>query len=373
MKRRQVYIILLLTAMVLMSSWAEVRGDDKTKSQRKTADLPEVVVEKHKNRILHILGYVREYSALTNYTDTIFLFREKMVDFMLPPGKKIKFDGWTKPRVLSSKSYYKFSNNKGLDSVSNTCNYHFSWSDWMTLPASEEIPTALRGQEKAVDSVGGRYGVMETWLKDNDKISWEIDVVADTLARERVPDFVWFFNNNIDFDKFRVRYEYENVLGDHLFPTDLKRYSYNIESYGRGHRMFGFSRSDQPYYVTTDATVYLMDQEYLTEKEAKKWSHFSPTGEDAVIYASADAPELGASILDLMERVSRIDSVGIRINDVPDVRLSAQHNVRVKYSAGEILLQVLKEISGIGQMQRDRANYKDSHRWNKYFQPEKKK
>lgn len=232
---------------------------------------------------------------------------------------------------------------------------------------------ALRGRDNAVDTLPGRYGVMETWMKDKDKISWEIDVMADTVARERVSDFVWFFNNNIDFDKFKVRYEFENVLGDYLFPTDLKSYSYNIESYGRGHRMFGFSRSDQPYYVTTDATVYLMDQEYLTEKEAKKWSHFSPTGEDAVIYASADAPELEASILDLMERVSRIDSVGIRINDVPDVRLSAQHNLKVKYSAGEILLQVLKEISGIGQMQRDRANYKDSHRWNKYFKPEKKK
>ena len=62
-------------------------------------ELPEVVVATRQKSILHMLAYVREYSSLTTYTDTIFLFREKMVDFMVPQDIKIKYRGWTKPRI----------------------------------------------------------------------------------------------------------------------------------------------------------------------------------------------------------------------------------------------------------------------------------
>lgn len=41
------------------------------------SDLPEIVVESRQHSLLHMLAYVREYSTLTTYTDTIFLFREK--------------------------------------------------------------------------------------------------------------------------------------------------------------------------------------------------------------------------------------------------------------------------------------------------------
>lgn len=42
-----------------------------------TATLPEVVIESRQHKLLHLLAYVREYSTLTTYTDTVFLFREK--------------------------------------------------------------------------------------------------------------------------------------------------------------------------------------------------------------------------------------------------------------------------------------------------------
>ena len=43
------------------------------------SELPELTVESKKHRLLHILAYVREYSTLATYTDTVFLFREKTV------------------------------------------------------------------------------------------------------------------------------------------------------------------------------------------------------------------------------------------------------------------------------------------------------
>ena len=50
-------------------------------------ELPEVIVATRQKSILHMLAYVREYSSLTTYTDTISLFREKMVDFMFQDMK----------------------------------------------------------------------------------------------------------------------------------------------------------------------------------------------------------------------------------------------------------------------------------------------
>lgn len=54
-------------------------------------DLPEVVVESKKRQVLHITAYLREYSTLSTYSDTVLLFREKTVDFMVPTKKSGEF------------------------------------------------------------------------------------------------------------------------------------------------------------------------------------------------------------------------------------------------------------------------------------------
>lgn len=70
--------------------------------------LPEVVVNAADRQVLHLLAYVREYSTLTTYTDTVTLYRDKWVDFMIPRKNKGKFTGWKLPRILSVNSYYHF-------------------------------------------------------------------------------------------------------------------------------------------------------------------------------------------------------------------------------------------------------------------------
>ena len=56
-------------------------------------ELPEVLVESKKHQVLHMIGYVREYSTLTTYSDTVMLFREKTVDFMVPVGRGKEIPG----------------------------------------------------------------------------------------------------------------------------------------------------------------------------------------------------------------------------------------------------------------------------------------
>lgn len=344
-------------------------GVDTIFLQEKINELPEVVFESRGNRLLHLLAYVREYSTLSTSTDTVSLFREKMVDFMLPPDKKIKYRGWRIPRVLVSRSYYRFTDNSGLDSVSDASNHHFSWSDWMGVAPLIFMPDRLRKNAYATDTLRGKYSPSEIWVRNEDKVMVEVNVLADTTARRWVPELSGFFNNDIDFGRLKIRLGYEDVVGDSLAPMDLARYSFDIESTGRGHNMFRFNRRDEPYFVTTSADVYLIDREYVTVKEARKWEERKFDSDEVGIFEPMDAPALSPEIETLIARVENLDLEQIRLQEVkPDYRLLSRR--RDNFKIGNRTLALIKNLTGITQYKYKR-NLK--RRWDKFSDSQKQK
>ena len=321
-------------------------------------ELPEVVVATRQKSILHMLAYVREYSSLTTYTDTIFLFREKMVDFMVPQDKKMKYRGWTKPRILSSKSYYHFRNSEGLDSVSDECDHHFSWSDWIGINPQLPIKRKLLGSEIGSDTLKGKYSHSEIWNKNKDKITIDINVLADSTSRKWVPDIGGYFKDNIDFDNFKVHFGYENVTGDLLLPNDLTNYSFNIESVGRGHSLFRFNRPDEDYFVSTYAEVYFLDKEFISLKEAKKWEKHDFYSDEIEIYEAYEAPELQSHILTLMERVENIDKQQIILSWKDNPRFRYERKKNNNFSLGNRLLNIVKGITGISSYKSNKKREK---------------
>lgn len=313
-----------------------------------TRELPEVVVESRQQRALHILAYVREYSTLTTYTDTVFLFREKMADYMLPTIKKKSFKGWRTPRVLTSKSYYHYTNTQGLDSVSDRCNHHFSWADWVGIAPTAMLPQKLRSSELfCTDTVYGRYSPTEIWCRNDDRLILDIDVLADTMSRKWVPNLSNFFRNNLDFERFGIRFNYGNIIEDSISAIDLTGYSFNIESNGRGHNMFMFNRYDEPFFVSTYAEVYIIDKEYITVKEAKKWENLK-SGNEIAIYEPAEAPPLQPAIQLLVDRVNTLDHDQVRLALTPDKRLAGRHLVKQHF--GQRVLQLIKTATGISRI-----------------------
>ena len=327
--------------------------------QEDIAELPEFVVESRKQRLLHMLAYVREYSTLTTYTDTVFLFREKMVDYMIPVGDKVKFKGWTTPRLLTSKSYYRFSNKNGLDSVSDSSRHHFSWSDWLSLAPEMSMPGKLREKGFSTDTVFGRYSPTEIWVRDKDAVSVSVDILADSLSRKWVPDLSVFFHNRLDFDKFRIKYDYDGVEGDTLSYINMSGYSFNIDSNGRGHQMFRFNRYDEPFFVSTDAEVYILDKEYISVKEARRWYNRKFDIDEVGIYEPLEAPSLSSSIKTLVERVNSIDKDRIRLDFEPDQRLAGIHDGRKNFRIGRRALLLLKGVAGITQIKSHRNSKKN--------------
>ncbi|MCM1356686.1 MAG: carboxypeptidase-like regulatory domain-containing protein [Staphylococcus sp.] len=312
------------------------------------SELPEVVVEAKQKKMLHILAYVREYSTLATYTDTVAMFREKMVDFMLPsaPGTSVK--GWRLPRVLNSKSYYHFTNADGLDSVSDRCNHHFSWTDWIGIPPVAAIPQSLVGIVSGMDTIHGKYSAAEIWYRNGDRMSIDVDVIADTISRRWAPNASSFFkNDNVSFERFGLRFNYGDVVSDRIGALDLTGYSFNIESRGRGHGMFQFHRYDRPFFVTTYTEVYILDKEYISVKEAKKWQNRKFDSDAIAIYEPMEAPELQPSVLALIDRVKGIDSDHVRLSLAPDYRLKSRNVVKRNFHIGRRALFVLKQVTGI--------------------------
>ena len=312
-------------------------------------ELPEMVVESRRHTMLHILAYVREYSTLTTYTDTVFMFREKMVDYMLPgTGDSKRFKGWTRPRILTSKSYYRYTDSQGRDSVSDRCNHHFSWADWVGILPAVESPARLRSTGARTDTVRGKYSPTEIWSRQGDRLNVDVNVLADTSSRKWVPNLSRFFSNDTDFEKFRLRLNYDDIDGKEVTPLNLTGYSFNIESNGRGRVMFMFNRVDQPFYVSTYAEVYIADKEFITIKEARKWQNHRTGSDSMAIYEPASAPALSPNVLELIARVNNVDADGIRLAMKPDHRLMGRGVVHL--NAGQQILQRIKGMFGIDQI-----------------------
>lgn len=308
-------------------------------------DLPEVVVRSNDRGVLHILAYVREFSQLTSYTDTVDMFREKMVDFMLPNSRKVKFKGWHFARILKSKSYYHFTDDYGLDSVSDKCRHSFSWSDWVGIPPVQNIPMNLLTADNAVDTILGKNGKAEIWAKSGDSIKLDINVLADTLCRKWVPNIQNFFRNGkTEFERFQLSLNYSNVFGGELKPLDIDAYTFNIESKGRGHSLFRFNRHDQPFYVATHAEVYILDKEFISQKEAHKWDKLQFNPDDVEIISPVGVPGLPESTQALIARVETLDASQERLMAAPDYKLLKPD---MKISFGNRVFRQLKRLLGL--------------------------
>ncbi len=188
------------------TSTVDKPGQDKVFLKEMAYDLPEMTVNSRDHQVLHLTGYVREYSTLSTYSDTVLLFREKTVDFMVPAKNIKNYKGWSLPRVLASRSYYHLTNADGLDSVSNHFNQHFSWSDWVGVFNSRVIPADMRDDTAATHVDYGKYSPSVIWRRTDDNIVLDVDILADRKNREFVPAFSGFVDNRVDCSRFTLKY-----------------------------------------------------------------------------------------------------------------------------------------------------------------------
>lgn len=353
-------ILVLIVAMTACEcSWAASQWRD-------SIELKEVVVNAKDKRMLHIVAYVRDYSLLYTYSDTAMLYREKWIDFMLPATKGCRYKGWSLPRLLSTKSYYNFRNQNGLDSVSDNFNQHFSWSDWIGLIKPTPIPHSLRSAEIASDTIFGKYSPARVCLRNGYDYTLKFNMMVDTASRKLIPGLSAFFRpavnvfedngtdlwnrrNALEFDKFKITCHFKNVVGDSLLIRDLEQISCYVESQGRGRNMFSFNPYDELFYVDTNYDVYIVAKEYIPVKEAKKWENHKFTNQELADLPLPDmVPPLDDNTSQLIARVNLLkdqDEDNVRAHLKIDRRLAGRP--LEGYTNKEVILKILSNMVGI--------------------------
>lgn len=308
--------------------------------------LQEIEIVSTKPQVLLIQGYLREYSTLTTSVGEVMMFREKSVDFMIPLEKTKKFAGWQHPRVLSSRSYYRFTNPEGLDSVSNTFSQHFSWSDWVGIFKTHRLPDSLIEKDNATDTVMGKYMPSQIWNKNNDFVTLDVDMLASRENLDLVPRMALFMGNGNDFTRFSMKYQFSDVTTSRLTPDNLSQMSYNIESSRSGRDMHSLSFREQPLYVNTYAELYITDRRYISLGEARRLEKQPPTDDYAAIIPPAEAPSLPWAVEDLVDRVNNIDHDQRRGTAEADHRYIAKPN-KERFSIIGTAKKIAKRIASI--------------------------
>lgn len=294
------------------------------RQSQKPTSLPEVVVEPKKRQVIHLTGYMREYSTLTTYGDTVFLFREKTVDFMVPTRRAKGYEGWLRPRVLASRSYYHFTDAAGLDSVSNHYRRHFSWSDWIEIFNRHPLPPALRHTRAAADTVRGRYSPSVTWVRDDDNVTIGVNVLADTENSQWVPSLYGLFRNRVEFTEFNISYYLTGVDDYEAQADNIALITFDVETEGRGFDTMNRYRTDGSYFAGTYAELYITGMEYLTGREAARLEKNPPKSEDVGIHAPHSAPDIEPEIQALMIRVDNFDYMAHRLAEKADPRYAGK-------------------------------------------------
>lgn len=339
----------LLLLLLLLTTAAQASGA----SPEKATVLPTLVVKPRKYKMVHLISYVREYSTLSTYYDTVQLFREKTVDFMIPASKGAR-GGWLRPRLLASRSYYRFANWEGLDSVSDRFREHFSWSDWVELFNRTDLPMSMRGDElaDAIDTIRCDGRVSAVWRRtDDDAVTLDLDLLADSSNRRWMPAFAGFLDGRDDteFRHLLLKYYFTDIDSKSVSPLNLSRFDVDIRSGGRGRSLKHIFHTSDTIFVDTHAEFYITDVEYLDGSQARRWEKHPPKSLEIGIHAPDDAPALTPLYATIVERVGGIDHDKLRVEQETDkLLIGPRYNNLLKKNYGPMrqLWEAVKKLPG---------------------------
>ena len=294
MRRR--FIILSIPMLLLPLTFQSGFANVSTKEHR----LPELIVNSRRKNanVMHIVGVVREYSYLQTHFDTVFMFRDKTVDFMIPLPSVKKFVGWKTARVLSSESYYQFFDYNGLDSVSDRYYTNFSIGNRLSLPSS----------------------ISTDGLKINDdNLAVSIDILNNEFPDKWQPGATSFLKSNKNIDQFDVRFCFENVEGLSLIlPIYISSVIYTLQSIGPLSGMRAPVMASKSFQINTRSELYVTDREFITVQEARKYQKELSSVIENCAFSTPELPDIPVEIKNLIARVKAIDHRKLRLREVPD-------------------------------------------------------
>lgn len=281
--------------------------EDDVRMIQQNYELPEIVIIPGSRPLLHLTGYMREITSVLSSSDSVTLFKESVVDFLVPVEKS-KVKGWNKARELASKTYVRMSNSSGLDSVSTNHEYEFMlWGNRKSLiPSATKIPDIIKGTDVACDTIIGKYYPKIIWWKNGEVTRWYGDALANEKNHITSPLALKLFGLTTDVTEISDNYVFDTPDSDFISPMDLRQVSVTIDMLARGKLFKKTLDSSSPVNVRTYMELYLTDREFLSEEEGKSLKKEIPTIETSDIVAPANANPLHPAIIRTVERVNSL-------------------------------------------------------------------
>lgn len=277
------------------------------KMSQRDYSLPEIVITPGSRPLLHLTGYMRELFSVLSPTDSVTLFRERVVDFMFPIEKS-KVKGWKKARELASRSYVKMTDSSGLDSISDHHEYEYMLLGdlYNLIPEDLSIPQAIAGNDVACDTIMGKYYPKIIWWKNGNVTRWIVDGLADEKNHMMSPWVLKVFGLTTDFTDVSKNYVFNSPDGDRISPSDLKQASVTINMLAKGKLFKNSFDSKSPVHVRTYVELYLTDREFLSDDEGKEIKKSAPAIKPSEIQAPVDAAPLHPAIQQIVERYNAL-------------------------------------------------------------------
>lgn len=282
-------------------------ADEDVKMIQRDIELPEIIIIPGSRPLLHLTGYMREITSILSSSDSVTIFKESIVDFLVPVEKS-KGKGWSKPRELASKTYVRMTNSSGLDSVSTSHEYKFMlWGNRLSLiPHATKIPDKIKGVDLACDTVMGKYYPKIIWWKNGDVTRWHGDALANEKNHVTSPWALKLFGLTTDVTEISENFVFETPDGDFIGPSDLRQVSITIDMLAKGKLFKKTLDSSSPVNVRTYMELYLTDREFLSEEEGKSLKKEIPSIESSGILAPTNANPLHPAIMRTVERVNSL-------------------------------------------------------------------
>lgn len=274
-----------------------------------TLQLSEVVVSPGEAPLMYITAYMREYASSFGSKDSLTIYEEGIVDFLIPV-EKTKVKGWRKPRILASKQYQRHTDSAGLDEVSNQADDIFLMASNLNIfPSSEG--SALNMPEKIASASGTTTETVFT--KNNTKMDWQRNGDIIRLSHDIMTRYENHVYSPTAFKLLGATVDITESVGSYVFicgdgertitPADLCQLSLSLKLTGRG-KMFkwGFD-SKSPVDIRNYIEIYVIDRAYVTEKEGKELKKNPPSVPAGIVAPKGTAP-LHPGVERIVERVN---------------------------------------------------------------------
>ncbi|MDE7414127.1 MAG: carboxypeptidase-like regulatory domain-containing protein [Muribaculaceae bacterium] len=274
-------------------------------------NLNEIVVGQYDRPIKRVVCFVREYATGATGTDTMQLYSEYMMESFLKDGeKKVKGykSGDASPKVRNMRRYTRFTNSKGLDSVSspkgNDDITMLSWSEIISVPDYKFRERRSIMQGATTDTVMGKYGPGSIFRKQNGIYSVTFDHMSEYKDHKWSPLFFKLVGMSMDVQNmmnslaYKVNESSEYSFDDFIYGT------YSIHLLAKGKIFKKIFHTDNPIDMDSYIELYPISVTYLTPEEYKE---ARSDKEPIPFQTTSNIQPLPTSIQTIVERVENKD------------------------------------------------------------------